>query len=97
MFESLTERLNNVFKTLTGKGRLTADDVDEALRHVRIALLEADVHFKVVKEFISVVKERATEQAILKSLTPGQQVIKIVHEELILLLSSSSFNHIIDI
>ncbi len=89
MFESLTERLNNVFKTLTGKGRLTADDVDEALRHVRIALLEADVHFKVVKEFISVVKERATEQAILKSLTPGQQVIKIVHEELILLLSSS--------
>ena len=68
MFESLTERLNNVFKTLTGKGRLTADDVDEALRHVRIALLEADVHFKVVKEFISVVKERATEQAILKSL-----------------------------
>ena len=89
MFESLTERLNNVFKTLTGKGRLTADDVDEALRHVRIALLEADVHFKVVKEFISVVKERATEQAILKSLTPGQQVIKIVHEELSLLLSSS--------
>ena len=89
MFESLTERLNYVFKTLTGKGRLTADDVDEALRHVRIALLEADVHFKVVKEFISVVKERATEQAILKSLTPGQQVIKIVHEELILLLSSS--------
>lgn len=89
MFESLTERLNNVFKTLTGKGRLTADDVDEALRHVRIALLEADVHFKVVKEFISVVRERAADQAILKSLTPGQQVIKIVHEELILLLSSS--------
>ena len=89
MFESLTERLNNVFKTLTGKGRLTVDDVDEALRHVRIALLEADVHFKVVKEFISVVKERAADQAILKSLTPGQQVIKIVHEELILLLSSS--------
>lgn len=89
MFESLTERLNNVFKTLTGKGRLTTDDVDEALRHVRIALLEADVHFKVVKEFISVVRERAADQAILKSLTPGQQVIKIVHEELILLLSSS--------
>ncbi|MQF64595.1 signal recognition particle protein [SAR202 cluster bacterium AC-409-J13_OGT_754m] len=89
MFESLTQRLNNAFKMLTSKGRLTTDDIDEALRHVRIALLEADVHFKVVKEFISVIRERAVDQEVLKSLTPGQQVIKIVHEELILLLSSS--------
>ena len=85
MFESLTERLNNVFKTLTGKGRLTADDVDEALRHVRIALLEADVHFKVVKEFISVVRERAADQAILKSLKLGLMKIFISRAVYILL------------
>ena len=90
MFESLTLRLNSVFKSLTGKGRLTTNDVDEALRHVRIALLEADVHFKVVKEFISVIRERAVDQTVLKSITPGQQVIKIVHEELVLLLTSTS-------
>ncbi|MEN6372556.1 MAG: signal recognition particle protein [Armatimonadota bacterium] len=86
MFESLSEKLQNAFKRLTGKGALTEKDVDEALREVRLVLLEADVNFRVVKDFVARVKERAVGQDVLKSLSPGQMVIKIVHEELISLL-----------
>src|SRR6266540_3324976 len=86
MFESLTEKLQTVFKRLSSKGRLTEVDVDEAMKEVRRALLEADVSFKVVKEFVARVRERAVGIDVLQSLTPAQQVIKIVHEELIALL-----------
>ncbi|MGB9587819.1 MAG: signal recognition particle receptor subunit alpha, partial [Armatimonadota bacterium] len=86
MFESLSEKLQGVFKKLRGKGTLSEQDVNDALREVRLVLLEADVNFRVVKEFISRVKERAVGQEVLKSLSPAQQVIKIVHEELIQLL-----------
>ncbi len=86
MFDSLTGKLETVFKKLRGRGVLKEDDVKEAMREVRLALLEADVNFKVVKDFIGRVQERAVGQEILGSLTPGQQVIKIVHEELVALL-----------
>jgi signal recognition particle subunit SRP54 len=82
MFEALSDKLSAVFKTLSGKGKLTEKDVDEALREVRLALLEADVNFKVVKDFVSRIRERAIGTGILESLTPAQQVIKIVNEEL---------------
>ena len=82
MFESLTDKLNGVFRQLTGKGRLTEKDVDEALKTVRIALLEADVNFKVAKALVNQVRERAVGKDVLESLSPGQQVIKIVQEEL---------------
>ena len=81
-FEGLTEKLNATFKRLRGKGRLTENDVREAMREVRLALLEADVSYKVVKEFVSSVTERAVGTDVLDSLTPAQQVIKIVNEEL---------------
>ena len=81
-FEGLTEKLNATFKRLRGKGRLTENDVREAMREVRLALLEADVSYKVVKEFVSTVTERAVGSDVLDSLTPAQQVIKIVNEEL---------------
>ncbi len=87
MFETLSDKLNNIFKKLSSKGRLTEKDVDEALRQVRLALLEADVNFKVAKGFIAKVRERAVGTDILESLTPAQQVIKIVNEELIVILS----------
>ena len=80
--ESLSERLQETFRRLRGKGRLTEADVDAALREVRLALLEADVNFLVVKDFIAKVRVRAVGQEILTSLTPGQHVIKVVHEEL---------------
>ena len=83
MFESLTEKLNAVFKKLSRKGVLTEADVDEALREVRLALLEADVHFKVVKDFLARVREKAIGGQVHKALAPGQQVIKIVHQELL--------------
>ena len=86
MFESLSDKLGAVFKKLSGKGKLTEKDVDEALREVRLALLEADVNFKVVKDFVSRVKERAIGIGVLESLTPAQQVIKVVNEELIVIL-----------
>ncbi len=89
MFDSLSSKLESVFKKLRGRGVLKEDDVKEALREVRLALLEADVNFKVVKDFISKVQERAVGQEILGSLTPGQQVIKIVHEELVQLLGGT--------
>ena len=81
-FEGLTEKLNATFKRLRGKGRLTENDVREAMREVRLALLEADVGYKVVKDFVATVTERAIGTDVLDSLTPAQQVIKIVNEEL---------------
>ena len=83
MFESLSDKLGVVFKRLSGKGKLTEKDVDEAMREVRLALLEADVNFKVVKGFVSRVRERAVGADVLESLSPAQHVIKIVNEELI--------------
>jgi signal recognition particle subunit SRP54 len=85
MFESLSDKLSAVFKKLSGKGKLTEKDVDEALREVRLALLEADVNFKIAKGFITRVRQRAVGSEVLESLTPAQQVIKIVHQELILI------------
>lgn len=81
-FEGLSERLQSVMKKLRGKGKVTEADVKEAMREVRLALLEADVNFKVVKAFVDRIKERAVGQEVLQSLTPGQQVIKVVNEEL---------------
>jgi len=83
MFENLTERLQNIFKKLSGKGRLSEQDVDAALREVRLALLEADVNFRVVKDFVARVRERAIGADVMKSLSPAQMVVKIVNEELI--------------
>lgn len=82
MFENLTQRLQETFRKLRGKGKLSEADVDEALREIRVALLEADVNFKVVRDFIKRVRERAVGQEVAASLTPGQQVIKIVNSEL---------------
>lgn len=89
-FESLTDKLQNVFKNLRGKGRLTEADVKIALKEVKMALLEADVSFKVVKQFVSSVQERAIGEDVLGSLTPGQMVIKIVNEELVTLMGSET-------
>ncbi len=88
MFENLSDRLAKVFKKLKGQGTLSQEDIDQGLREVRLALLEADVNYKVVKDFIKRVKERALGHEVMKSLTPGQQVVKIVHEELIRLLGT---------
>ncbi len=89
MFESLSEKLDGVFKRLKGHGTLTEKNVSEGLREVRMALLEADVHFKVVKQFVADIKERALGQEVMTSLTPGQQVIKIVNEELTRLMGGA--------
>ena len=89
-FESLSDKLQNVFKNLRGKGRLSEADVKASLKEVKMALLEADVSFKVVKQFIKAVEERAIGADVMNSLTPGQQVIKIVHEELIRLMGSET-------
>ena len=90
MFEALTDKLNNVFQGLTGRGRLTEKDVDDALRQVRLALLEADVNFKVARDFVTKIRERAVGQDVLEALSPGQQVIKIVQEELTAVLTGES-------
>ncbi len=82
MFENLSEKLQNALKALKGKGKLSEKDIDLAMREVKLSLLEADVNFKVVKNFINKVKERAVGHEVMESLTPGQQVVKIVHEEL---------------
>ena len=89
-FDSLTEKLQNVFKSLRSKGRLTEDDVKTALREVKMALLEADVNFKVVKKFVKDVQERAVGQDVMNGLNPGQMVIKIVNEELVNLMGSET-------
>ena len=89
-FEGLSEKLNNVFKKLKSRGKLTESDVKEAMREVRLALLEADVSYKVVKDFVKSVTERAVGEEVLASLTPAQQVIKIVNEELVSLMGNSN-------
>ena len=86
MFDNLSERLDSVFKRLKGYGKLSEKNIQEGLREVRLALLEADVNYKVVKDFVARVKERAVGQEVMESLTPAQQVVKIVHEELIALI-----------
>ncbi|MBR3762799.1 MAG: signal recognition particle protein [Lachnospiraceae bacterium] len=89
-FESLSDKLQNVFKNLRAKGRLTEEDVKLALKEVKMALLEADVNFKVVKQFIKAVEEKAIGQDVMNGLNPGQMVVKIVHEELITLMGSET-------
>lgn len=90
MFESLTEKLESIFKKLKGKGLLEEKDIEVALKEIRLALLEADVNFKVVKDFVQKIKEKAVGKEVLESLTPGQQVIKIVNEELCQLLGKTN-------
>ena len=89
-FEGLSEKLNSVFKRLKGRGKLNENDVKEAMREVRMALLEADVSYKVVKDFVAKVSERAVGEEVLTSLTPAQQVIKIVNDELVALMGESN-------
>src|SRR5438309_2034294 len=89
MFESLSEKLQSVFDRLGRKGRLSEEDVELALREVRVALLEADVSLKVVREFVAAIKEKAVGQDVLHSLTPAQTVIKLVHDQLVELLGTS--------
>lgn len=89
MFENLTEKLNTAFKKLKGHGTLTEKNIEAGLKDIRIALLEADVHYKVVKQLISAIRQRAIGQEVMRSLTPGQQVVKIVNEELTRLMGSS--------
>jgi signal recognition particle subunit SRP54 len=89
MFESLSTRLQDVFKTLRGETRLTPENIEAALREIRLALLEADVNFKVVKAFIDRVRDRAMEQDVLRSLSPSQQVVKIVRDEMVALFGST--------
>ncbi len=88
MFDSLSDKLNQVFKKLRGHGKLTEKNIEEGLKEIRLALLEADVHYKVVKKFIADIKTRSLGQEVMASLTPGQQVIKIVHDELTGLMGS---------
>jgi signal recognition particle subunit SRP54 len=90
MFEALTQRLEAIFDRLRGAGRLTEENIQEALREVRVALLEADVNFKVVRSFVERVREKAVGHEVLQSLTPGQQVVKIVHGELVELLGGAA-------
>ena len=90
MFDSLSERLRKTLSDLTGRGRVSEADVDAAMREIRLSLLEADVNFKVVKDFVARVRERALGSDVAKSLTPGQQVVKIVHEELTALMGAGS-------
>lgn len=92
MFESLSEKLEGIFKKLKGRGVLNEESVNAALREIRMALLEADVNFKVVKDFIEEVRARAVGKEVLESLTPGQQVVKIVHDRLVELMGSTSAN-----
>ena len=89
-FDSLSQKLQNVFKNLRSKGRLTEDDVKAALKEVKMALLEADVNFKVVKQFTKAVQERAIGSDVMNGLNPGQMVIKIVNEEMVKLMGSET-------
>ncbi|KPJ68800.1 MAG: signal recognition particle [Syntrophobacter sp. DG_60] len=86
MFENLTEKLNGVFKRLKGRGKLNEDNINQALKEIKLALLEADVNYKVVKDFLESVREKALGQEVMRSLTPAQQVIKIVHQELVAIM-----------
>src|ERR687895_2903433 len=89
MFDSLSDRLQGVFRSLRGEVRLTEETVEAALREIRMALLEADVNFKVVKAFIDRVRDRAVDQEVLKSLTPAQQVVRIVRDEMLALFGET--------
>ncbi len=91
MFSSLSEKLDKIFKNLKGKGYLTEQNIKDSMREIRLALLEADVNFKIVKNFVAEVEKRSLGQEVMKSLTPGQQVIKIVHEQLISLMDIEGF------
>src|SRR4026207_1482008 len=90
MFESLSNRLQDGFRNIRGGGRLTEQTVEVALREIRLALLEADVNFKVVKAFIDRVRDRAVDQEVLKSLTPAQQVVRIVRDEMLALFGDTA-------
>ena len=89
-FESLSERIQMSLRRLTGRGKLNEKDIDEAMREIRVSLLEADVNYKIVKQFITDVKEKAVGERVLKSLTPGDQVVKIVYEELVKLMGEEA-------
>ena len=88
MFESLSGKLQNVFRNLRGLGKISDTNVADALRDVRLALLEADVHFKVAKDFIEKVRTQALGQEVIQSVQPGQQMIKVIHDELVNLLGT---------
>ena len=90
MFEALSEKLNGVFGRLGNKGRLTEQDVDAALREVRMALLEADVNFRVARDFIARIREESLKSEVLRSLSPGQQVVKITNDALVDILGGSA-------
>src|SRR6516162_5412275 len=90
MFENLSDKLQRVFKNLRGEGRLTEVHLDEALKEIRMALLEADVNFKVVKQFTDSVKAKAVGQEVWQSLSPGQQVVKIVRDEMVEMLGGTN-------
>src|SRR5512137_2062993 len=90
MFETITEKLEDIFKKLRQRGRLSEENIASALKEIRMVLLEADVNFKVVKDFIEEVRVRAVGQEVLESITPGQQVVKIVHERLVELMGGAS-------
>ena len=90
MFEALSEKLNGIFYKLGNKGRLTEKDIDASLREVRMALLEADVNFRVARQLASTIKERALAEDLLTKLTPGQQVVKITQEELTKVITGGS-------
>ena len=92
MFDNLSDKLENIFKKLRGQGVMTEDNIKEALREVRLALLEADVNFKVVKEFVEKVRQRAVGTEVLQSLSPGQQVVKIVNDELVAMMGGGEDN-----
>ncbi|MBL8639983.1 MAG: signal recognition particle receptor subunit alpha, partial [Alphaproteobacteria bacterium] len=96
MFQSLTEKLGNVFDKLRGKGSLSEEDVNLALREIRVALLEADVALQVVKDFVERVREKSIGQDVIKSVSPAQQVVKIVHDEMVALLGSENNELAID-
>src|SRR5512140_3653314 len=86
MFENLQDKLQRVFKNLRGEGKLSLENIEEALRDIRMSLLEADVHFKVVKQVIDRIRVKAIGQEVLNSLTPAQQVVKVVHDEMVEML-----------
>src|SRR5215216_1507602 len=90
MFESLTEKLGSALRNLRGVGKLSEENMAETLKEVRTALLSADVHFKVAREFVDRVQAKCVGQEVLKSITPGQQVVKIIHDELVALLGEGS-------
>src|SRR5438093_4125241 len=90
MFSQLGDKLQEIFKDLRGHGKIREENIDAALRQVRLALLEADVDFQVAKDFIARVKEKALGEAVLKSITPGQQIVKIFHDELTVLLGGDA-------